>query len=208
MYLSLFIKGLLIGFMVAVPVGPTGLLCINRALTQGPLSGLISGLGVATGDALGAGVAVLGLTLISNILISQEVWLRPVGGLFLCYLGVRTFLARPAGQAQSDGEGNVVGVYASTLFLTFTNPVTISSFVAIFAAFGLASAGESALSAAMLVSGVFLGSALWWVILAVGLRLVGAKFSSRGLLWVSRISGAAIAGFGFVVLFNLWHVGF
>jgi len=205
---NLFLTGLFIGFMVAVPVGPIGLLCINRALTQGPGSGLISGLGVAMADALAAGIAVFGLTLISNLLMAQEIWLRPLGGLFLCYLGVRTFIAIPKVEARSEKESSLLSACASTFFLTFTNPVTITSFVAVFAAFGIGGSSENALSAAMLIAGVFAGSALWWVILALGLRVLGPTFSSRGLQWVSRVSGAMIAGFGFVVLFDLWQTRF
>ena len=198
-----FVKGLVIGFMVAVPVGPIGVLCINRALVYGRLSGLISGLGVATADALAASIAVLGLTLISNILMSQEVWLRLIGGGLLCYLGVRTFLSRAMEQPASPKESGLVGAFASAFFLTFTNPVTISSFVAIFAAFGLGSLGDNTISTATLILGVFTGSALWWVILGFGLRVLGTCFNPSGLRWVSRISGVIIAGFGFVVLFNL-----
>lgn len=208
MHPGFFFQGILMGFLVAVPVGPVGLLCINRALTQGPRLGLVSGLGVAAADALAASIALLGLTLISNPLVTQQVWLRSAGGLFLCYLGVRTFLAKPPARVESSKESGIFSAAASTFFLTVTNPVTVSSFVAIFAAFAVGSSGETPLSAAMLIGGVFVGSALWWVLLSVGLRLLGARLSSGRLWWVSRISGVAITGFGFVVLFNVWQKGF
>jgi len=196
----LFVKGIVIGLVIAVPVGPIGLLCIHRTLAGGTVSGLASGLGVAAADALAAGIAVLGLTLISAFLVSQEAWLHLAGGLFLCYLGVRTFLARPAKEARAPKANGLLGDFVSTFFLTFTNPVTISSFVAILAAFGLGGASESYLATAVLIAGIFIGSALWWIILGVPLHLNGTKFNTEGLQWLSRISGVLITGFGFIVL--------
>lgn len=93
---GVLLRGLLIGFSVAAPVGPIGVLCIRRTLAEGRAYGFVSGLGAATADAIYGSVAAFGLTLVSRLLISQQSWLRLVGGAFLCYLGVKTFLARPA----------------------------------------------------------------------------------------------------------------
>lgn len=196
MAISLFIEGLVIGFIVAVPVGPIGLLCINRALAGGAAYGLSSGLGVASADAIAAAIAALGLKLISNFLLHQEIWLRPLGGLFLCYLGFRTFVARPSGQVSEIKFNGLLGAYASTFLLTFSNPVTILSFFAIYAGWGIESLGGHYLSAAVLVCGVFVGSALWWIILGGWLVIFRAKFTDHGLQWVHRISGVIIAGVG------------
>ncbi len=98
----LFFRGLVIGFSIAAPVGPIGVLCIRRTLANGKISGLVSGLGAATADALYGCVAGFGLTFISSLLIDQQMWLRLFGGLFLCYLGVKTLLSQPA-QAGSPG---------------------------------------------------------------------------------------------------------
>lgn len=203
MEIRFFLEGLIIGFVIAVPVGPIGLLCINRTLSGGPTYGFFSGLGIATADAISAAIAVLGLTLISNFLISQQIWFRLIGGLFLCYLGFRIFLARPAVQTTSVKESSLMGAYASTFFLTFTNPVTILSFVAIYAGWGVESLSGDYFSAAVLTLGVFTGSALWWIILSGGLLLFETRFTHHGLRWVHRISGAIIAGFGFFVLLSL-----
>lgn len=201
--MGFFVKGLIIGFVVAVPVGPIGLLCINRAISGRPAYGLFSGLGVSTADAISGGIAVLGLTLVSDFLIAQQVWLRSVGGVFLCYLGLRTFLAMPAGKTPSAQEGSLVKTYASMFFLTFTNPLTILSFVAIYAGWGVENLSGDYVSAAVLTSGVFVGSALWWVILTVALMVYGPGLASPGFRWAHRISGMIIAGFGLVVLLNL-----
>src|SRR5436305_14735966 len=110
-----FFRGLLIGLSIAAPVGPIGLLCIQRTLARGRLVGLASGLGAATADAVYGGIAGLGLTFISGFLVSQQGWLRFFGGLFLCYLGLRIFLAPPAAEAATAGGRGLAGAYASTL---------------------------------------------------------------------------------------------
>jgi len=203
MEVGFLLRGLVIGFSIAAPVGPIGLLCIRRTLAEGRASGLVSGLGAATADAIYGCIAAFGLTFISKILFSQQLWLRLIGGAFLCYLGLKTFLSRPAKQAASAQGDGLVGAYGSTFFLTLTNPMTILSFAAIFAGLGVASASGNYLSAGVLVLGVFIGSALWWLILSSGVGLFRAKFSPHGLRWVNRISGVIIAGFGLLALLSL-----
>ncbi len=129
MDIGLFGRGLLVGFSIAAPVGPIGVLCIRRTLTLGLLAGLLSGLGAATADAVYSAIAAYGLTAISGILVGQSFWFRLVGGIFLIYLGVQTFLAKPATKpAELVGLANaqgLAGVYFSTVVLTMTNPATI-----------------------------------------------------------------------------------
>src|SRR5919201_2008869 len=161
-----FLKGLVLGFSIAAPVGPIGVLCIRRSLAEGRVVGLVSGVGAATADALYGAVAAFGLTFVSALLVSQEFWLRVMGGAFLCYLGVKTFLTPPSAQPASTGGTGLAGAYTSTLFLTLTNPTTILSFAAIFAGLGVASSGGGYPSAGLLVLGVFAGSALWWLFLS------------------------------------------
>ncbi len=202
MEIGFLLRGIIIGFAVAAPVGPIGVLCIRRTLTDGRAAGLVSGLGAATADALYGCIAGFGLVFISDFLISQGTWLRLIGGAFLLYLGMRTFLARPAeGAVSAQGDG-LAAAYASTFFLTLTNPLTILSFAAIFAGLGVGSARGNYISAATLVLGVFLGSALWWLILSGATGLFRDRFSLGGLRWVNRISGAVIAGFGLIALFT------
>ena len=203
MSISFFLRGLIIGFSIAAPVGPIGVLCIRRTLAEGRASGLVSGLGAATADAIYGCITGFGLTFISSIFISQQVWLRLVGGVFLCCLGLKTFLARPVEQAASAEGNGLVGAYTSTFFLTLTNPMTILSFAAIFAGLGVASASGNYLSAGVLVLGVFVGSALWWLILSGGVSLFRARFSPQQLRWVNRVSGIIIMVFGLLALLSL-----
>ncbi len=202
MDVGLFLEGVIIGFAIAAPVGPIGVLCIRRTLAEGRASGFVSGLGAATADAVYGAIAAFGLTLITDFLLGGASWLRLVGGAFLLFLGVKTFFARPAERAAEARGSGLPGAYASTLFLTLTNPTTILSFAAIFAGLGVGAASD-ALSAALLVLGVFLGSAAWWLMLSGGIGLFRSKFSTGGLRWVNRVSGTIIAAFGVLALSGL-----
>ena len=201
--ISFLLRGLIIGFSIAAPVGPIGVLCIRRTLAEGRASGLFSGLGAATADAVYGCIAGFGVTFISDLLISQQVWLRLIGGCFLCYLGIKTFLSKPAEQAASAKGKGLVSSYVSTFFLTITNPMTILSFAAIFAGLGVGGAGGNYVSAAILVLGVFVGSTLWWFILSYCVTVFRTKFNPNRLRWVNRISGIIIAGFGLIALLSL-----
>ena len=203
MDISFLLRGLIIGFSIAAPVGPIGVLCIRRTLAEGRGSGLVSGLGAATADAIYGFIAGFGLTFISNFLISQLVWLRLIGGGFLCYLGLRTFLSKPVEHVASAKGNGLFGSYVSTFFLTITNPMTILFFAAIFAGLGVGGAGGNYVSAAVLVLGVFIGSALWWFILSGVVSVFRTKFNPHKLRWVNRISGIIITGFGLIALLSL-----
>jgi threonine/homoserine/homoserine lactone efflux protein len=204
MNLIFLLKGLVIGFSIAAPVGPIGILCIRRTLAEGRLAGLLSGLGAATADAMYGCIAGFGLTFIAGWLVSQQLWLGLGGGAFLCYLGVKIFLTHPTSAENITTKNNsLAGAYASTFFLTLTNPATILSFTAIFAGLGVASTARDYLSATILVMGVFLGSALWWLILSSGVSLFRTKFTPVRLRWVNRLAGVIIGGFGVVVLLSL-----
>ena len=205
MDIAFLLRGLAIGFSIAAPVGPIGVLCIRRTLTEGRVSGLVSGLGAATADAVYGCVAGFGLTFISDFLISQQVWLRLIGGGFLCFLGLKTLVARPAERAAPARGNGLVGAFASTLFLTVTNPMTIISFAAIVAGLGLAGTKGNYVSAGALISGVFIGSALWWLILSSGVGVFRGRLNPHGLRWVNRVSGAIITGFGlFALVSAIW----
>jgi threonine/homoserine/homoserine lactone efflux protein len=195
-------KGLVIGFSIAAPVGPIGILCIRRSLADGRQVGLATGLGAATADAMYGCVAGFGLTAISSFLVGQRFWLSLVGGLFLCYLGVRTLLSRPAEQAVEVVGSGPLGAYLSTLFLTLANPMTIMSFVAVFAGFGLG-ASPDYWSASTLVAGVFAGSAAWWLLLSNGVALFRTRLGAGWMLAINRLSGGVLLAFGIYALSTL-----
>jgi len=203
MFAYLLIEGVLIGIMIAVPVGPLGLLCINRALTTGALCGLVSGLGVASADALVAGIVALGVSLISGFLIEHQFLLRLVGGVLLCCLGVKIYTTKPKQGPPPNNVNGLFGTYATTFLLTFSNPVTVLQFIAIYAGWGVTSLSGRYFAAAILTLGVFTGSACWWIALFVGLTMFHHKFTLEVVGWIHRISGAVIAGAGFIILLSL-----
>jgi threonine/homoserine/homoserine lactone efflux protein len=194
------LRGLVVGFSIAAPVGPIGVLCIRRTLAEGRLAGFACGLGAATADACYGAVAAFGLTAVSSLLVSHQSGLRLVGGLFLCYLGIQTFLTRPAGEAAQVRSGSLSGAYLSTIVLTLTNPMTILSFAGVFAGLGLGSGTGDYPAAAFLIAGVFIGSAAWWLLLSGGVGLFREKLDAQHLRWVNRFSGLIIAAFGLACL--------
>ena len=201
MEIGLLIKGLVIGFSIAAPVGPIGILCIRRSLYESPLSGLLTGLGAATADALYGCIAGFGLTFISSLLIRQKLYLHIIGGVFLCYLGVNTLLRKPGSNKPDEKSQGLIMSYVSAVFLTLTNPMTILSFAAVFAGLGLTSAANGYRSAALLVSGVFLGSAFWWLILTGGVSVMRERFNMTAQSRINQVSGFILLGFG------VWAIG-
>lgn len=197
---ALFFRGLLLGFAIAAPVGPIGLLVIQRTLNAGQAIGLASGLGAATADAVYGTVAAFGLTLVSAFLVEQQLWLGLAGGLFLCYLGVRTVIAPPAAHAAASESRGLFSAWSTTLALTLTNPMTILAFVAIFAGAGLATTGGGSIAALLLVAGVFCGSAAWWLLLSFGVSLLRGFVTAPVLRWINRIAGGVIVAFGVLAI--------
>ena len=191
------LKGLVIGFSIAAPVGPIGVLCIRRSLADGRLAGFVSGLGAATADALFGVVAALGLTALSRVLLAHQSWLQLGGGVFLVYLGVSTLRSSPsATAARANATTNLRAGYFSIFALTLTNPMTILSFLGIFAGVGLRGSTAGALPACGLVLGVFLGSAAWWLLLTTAAGWLGGRLQHGGLRALNITSGVVIAGFG------------
>lgn len=197
-----FARGFVIGLSIAAPVGPIGLLCFQRALHKGMLYGFLSGLGAATADAMYGLVAAFGLSAVTALLVGSAFWLKLVGGAFLCMLGWNTWRAQPATQAAQGARTSAAGLfgsYAGTFVLTALNPATILSFVAIFAGVGI-ERGQGA-GPALLVAGVFCGSACWWLILSSLAVLLRTRFGPAQMRWLNRLSGTFLAAFG------AWMVG-
>ncbi len=196
------IKGLIIGFSIAAPVGPIGVLTIKRTLTEGRISGFVTGMGAAMADTVYGIIAGFGLTAISSFLLTQEFRIKLIGGLFLLFLGVKSFLTKPASKAANvDGKG-LFNNFISTFFLTITNPTTILSFLAIFAGLGLGTTKTDYSSSMTLVLGIFIGSALWWLILSSIVSFFQSKITPDKLIWINRLSGLIIISFGLFALYS------
>ncbi|OYU94424.1 MAG: lysine transporter LysE [Bacteroidetes bacterium B1(2017)] len=199
---SYLLKGLLIGFSIAAPVGPIGVLTIKRTLTEGRTSGFVTGMGAAMADTVYGIVAAFGLTAISSFLLAQEFWIKLLGGMFLLFIGVKSFVTKPATNAATINSNGRVNNFISTFFLTLTNPATILSFLAIFAGLGLGTTKTDYSSSMTLVFGIFIGSALWWLILSSLVSFFQSKLTPSKLIWINRLSGFILVSFGLFALYS------
>jgi threonine/homoserine/homoserine lactone efflux protein len=197
-------RGFILGFSIAAVLGPIGVLCVRRTLAGGFVVGFVSGLGAATADATYASLAAFSVSALAALLIDQQRWLQLVGGVFLICLGARTLRTAPASQAAvAVSLSGVLGTYLSTLALTLANPMTVLSFVGIFAALGLGVVGGTA-AGVLLVLGVFAGSAVWWLVLAGGVAALRTRLTRRVFRMVNLASGLVILGFGAQTLLRVW----
>jgi threonine/homoserine/homoserine lactone efflux protein len=193
---SLFGRGLILGFTIAAAVGPISLLTIRRTLAHGRIYGLASGMGVALADATYGAIAAFGLTAVSSVLVNGRVALGLLGGAFLVLLGWRTLTSRPGDVAAVEDRPGLAGAFLSIFGLTMTNPMTILSFAALFAGFGVTGSGAGAAGAGLVVLGVFCGSAGWWLLLTTVVSALRSRVTTAALTGVNVISGMAVIGFG------------
>ena len=203
----IFFKGVLIGLLMAAPVGPVGILCIERTLTKSKHSGFISGLGAATADGLYAAVAAFGISVISDFISAHDIAVRLIGGLIILWVGIRSLIngkaAKPSPVTKKFGHA---GDYASTFLFTLTNPTTIFSFGVVFALTGFRAAEVTGLLLpTLLVAGVALGSLLWWLILTNGVAYLSGRMQSFSLDVVKKIAGLLIIIFALIILSGLRH---
>jgi threonine/homoserine/homoserine lactone efflux protein len=203
MDLSLFLRGILVGVAIAVPVGPIGVLCVRRTILRGPISGLVSGLGAAVADTVFGCVAALGLTAVSDALIQHQTWLKLGGGAFLCAIGLRSFTTDPKPPPRGPADRSLIGDFASTFALTLTNPITIVALAAIFAALGVVNEELTAEDTVALVGGVFAGSAAWWLLLAAIAVPIRGRLDPNHLEWIARMAGVLLISSGLYVLASI-----
>lgn len=198
---TLFFKGLIIGLAIAAPVGPIGILCIQRSLHDGFKIGLMTGIGAALADGCYGLIAGFGLTAISSFLISYQFWIRLIGGLFLLYLGIKLFLTTPKDQSANHFDRSSWHAFGTSFLLTITNPATILSFVAVFAGLGLGTTSTDYAHAITLVLGITLGSALWWLFLSsTVVFILHHRLNLTMMQWINRCSGIIIFLFGIYAL--------
>ncbi|MDQ0456095.1 LysE family translocator [Rhizobium paknamense] len=198
MILLLLVKGFLLGFAVAAPIGPIGTLCINRTMERGFWYGVSAGLGAAIGDMIFAVIAAAGFAATQHVLETISLPLKIIGGLLILIMGIRIFQARPAVAAAKVEAADLVKTTISTFLLTITNPATIFGFAVLFAGAGLAD--TKGVSPFFLVAGVFLGSLAWWCILCGTVNWLHRRLPDHFTVWVSRASAVFLIGFGVVTL--------
>ena len=206
MDISLFFKGFLVGIVISAPIGPVGALCIQRTMSYGRLSGILSGIGAAVGDSIFAVIAVFGLTFISGFLDEKEAWFRIAGGIILLYFGLRVYLSKQQDCSNQDNEVNHFGTFGSALLLTISNPLVILSILAVFAVLGIVNPTSSYPSTALLILGVFSGAVFLWIITCHILSNYRNRMGQKGILLVNRITGLfilACSGYAFLSLLTI-----
>lgn len=200
MDITFLFKGMLLGFCVAVPVGPVALHCIRQTLHYGRLSGLASGLGAATADSIYATLSALSMTYISNFLTTDRIWIHVFGGVFLLVFATILFFAKPKEKPEKVTHTTLLSDYVSTLVFTLANPLTIIAFIAIFAALNIS---QYEGSIPFLVVGVFFGASFWWLILTEGLTYFHKGFSRKTMILINRIAGIFFYAFGIGALLSI-----
>ena len=194
--IELLIGGIIVGLMIAMPVGPVNILCIRRTIGAGWRSGVISGVGAAAADMLYGGIAGFSITLVIQFLVREQFWIRLFGGILLVVIGIFYFFKRPVAlDARLQDRGSAYSDIRSAFLLTLTNPTTVLSFVALLAALGMGAQRLWWLTV-FLVGGVFCGSMMWWIVLSVIVNHFRDRFNDRLLLLMNRFAGVAIGGFG------------
>lgn len=204
MQFLLFLKGIAVGFAIAAPVGPVGILCIQRSLTKGVLYGLVSGMGAALADAMFGAIAAFGVSFVAEFLERERFWFQLGGGSLLLAVGCHTILAKWRPPGTEVGASDLAHDSVTTFLLTITNPITIFSLTAVFVAVGITTGTETFSGGALVTGGVFLGSALWWGILCSGVSFFRAVVADTYLSGIHRASGVVMLVFGAVVLVHIF----
>lgn len=206
MGIEFLIKGLIVGFLASIPLGPVGVLCIQRTINKGKYSGLISGMGAATVDMFFALVAALGLTYIINFIEEQQFLIQLIGGGVLIFLGTKIFNTNPIKQIRKHRrkKNKLIEDYFSVFFLTLSNPLGVFLFIAAFAGIGMVTSNDSSLKSSLIVLGVFLGATLWWSTLTFFIDFFRKHFRLKQLWWINKIAGIFIIVFGVVAMLSVF----
>jgi threonine/homoserine/homoserine lactone efflux protein len=216
-YVLLILTGLVIGFIVAAPIGPINLICIRRTLAFGSLNGFISGLGASAADGIFAAIIGFGLTAIRQWFEGWSATLQIAGGVLLLGFGIHTYLADPLhgrdvnrmGERERErapANRSLVRSFASTFAIAMSNPATLFAFAALFAGFGgiVASKHASWAEAGFVVAGVMVGSGLWWLTLTSIVGLLHARIDARVMRIITHISGIVVSLFGLGMLLRVF----
>ncbi|MBE9512215.1 MAG: LysE family translocator [Bacteroidetes bacterium] len=204
--LLFLIKGIIVGLVVSIPLGPMGVLCVQRTLNKGKSSGFSSGLGIATADAIFALIAGLGISFIIHFLSEQQLIIKIIGGLVIAFIGLKIFIANPVKQLKKHRRAgkNLFEDFISILFMALSNPFTIFLYIAIFAGLNLHDASSGYFSALLVVAGVFMGASFSWFTISTVVNHFRANIRLRRLMWINRIAGITIILFGVFAICSLF----
>jgi threonine/homoserine/homoserine lactone efflux protein len=198
----MFIKGVVLGFLSSIPLGPIGVICVQRTLGKGRLSGFMSGLGAATADTFLAVVAGLGMQKILESISSYGNAFRIIGGLLVMAIGARFFFKSPVKQIRERkmGKSSLHTDYLTVLILTLSNPLVVFLFLTVFATLNLVNSSSSSFFHYIIFLGIFIGASSWWFTLTTFVNTYRSKFRLKNLWWLNKITGALIFIFGMLAL--------
>lgn len=199
------IKGLGFGILVSAPLGPLGVLCIQRTINKGFLSGFVSGFGAAMADLIYASIAGLGISIIADFIEAQQSIIRAVGGIVVLVLGVLIFNSNPVKQLrkQKTQKSSYIGDFISSFLITITNPLTVVFFGAVFTGVGL-NHTDSLEPVVLILLGIFIGALFWWMALTIIVNLFRKRIRLRNLWWINKITGVLVAIFGIGVFISIF----
>ncbi len=205
---AIFVKGIIIGLLVSVPLGPIGIMCIQRTLNRGYMAGFVSGLGAAAADIIFAIIAGFGLTIIINFIEERHLYFQILGGLFVLYIGYRIFNTNPVKQLrlQRLNKARLSQDFVSVFLLTISNPIAIFLFIAIMAALKVANDLLSFFELSILVAGIAGGAILWWFVLASIANRFRERIRLKSIWWLNKITGSVVFLFGLAVILSVWVV--
>jgi len=208
MGIELFWKGIIIGLMVSIPLGPIGVLCIQRTLNKGRKAGFVSGLGASAADTLFALVAGFGISMIITFLKAQHLYFQIIGGLIVMYLGIQIFFTNPIRQLRLHrlNPNKLSQDFLSVFLLTVSNPMAIFFFLAMFAGVNLASGPMNVFYVGLIVGGVFIGSASWWFILTTFVNIFRHRFRLKSIWWMNKVAGVIIFFLGIAAILSVWFI--
>ncbi|PLX08703.1 MAG: lysine transporter LysE [Marinilabiliales bacterium] len=203
MFLDIVWKGILIGLSASIPLGPIGVLCIQRTLNKGRRAGFISGLGAAAADGFYAVIAGFSVSIVINYLTEYQLYIRIVGSIILFILGYNLMTSNPAVQLRKQlkkKRKGLFGDFISIFALTLSNQITVFVFVAVFAGFNVVDKTSATLSVLILIAGILTGASAWWFTLSSIVSIFKEKFKLRRLLVINRIAGILVIAFcGFII---------
>lgn len=203
---GLIFKGVIVGLLVSAPLGPIGVLCIQRTLNSGRISGFVSGLGAAVADTIFGIVAALGLSFVINFIRQEHIYFQIIGGLFVLYIGGKIFYTNPIKKLKHQrlGRTRLSQDFFSVLALTLSNPLAILLFIAIMAGINVGRDNLSVLEMLVLLAGVFGGAVLWWFFLSSVANRFRQRIRLKSIWWMNKITGAVVFLFGLVVIMSIW----
>jgi threonine/homoserine/homoserine lactone efflux protein len=205
MILTLLVKGIIVGLLASIPLGPIGVICIQRTVNKGKLSGFLSGLGAASADTIFAAIAGFSLTFIIAFIEEKHIIFQALGGIIVFLLGIKIFYTNPIKQLRRHKrkKNNLMEDYLSVFIVTFTNPLAVFLFIALFATFGVVNDTTKWFHSLLTTSGVFMGAGLWWYILTSLVYYYRDKFRLKQLWWINKISGSVISILGAIAIIGL-----